>query len=376
MKEVKNYWKKAYAGQIPELRKSLLDGYRDWGCWRPYTEQRFKSVGIPVEYALLALPESHWKVDARSRSGAVGPYQFMPDTASKLNLKMNKVVDERRDPLKSAEACARVLGELYGASRDWNVALSGYNGGFAWRFIKEAKSKGQKTDYEAFLKYLEGKLNEIKNNLSVDKLKHEVRKSDNVFKIASFYGISSQELCRINGIKNGIIHRGQELLIPTVGLSRQAKSKIFAKRIGGFSENLNYPAKFRAIQELVQEGKVREQYEPVNFSNKEISGPESGQKEKEYTVARGETLFAIARKLNVPPQKIYAYNRKIRNIRNLRTGDRILIPPSKKGKSMFSDKSLVGEAKKRGKSIKEITFLNPHILNIHASLPNGTVIRV
>ena len=376
MEEVKNYWKEAYAGKNSELHKSLLDGYCEWGYWRKYTEQRFESVGIPIEYALLALPEPHSKVDARSKSGAVGPYQFMPETASKLNLKMNKVIDERRDPLKSAEACALVLKELHGASKDWNVALSGYNGGFAWRFIKEAKSKGKKTDYETFLKYLEGKLNKIKNDLIDNELEHGVKRGDNIFKIASFYGINSQELCKINGIKNGIIRRGQELLIPTAGLSRQAKKKIFAKRISGFSENLNYPAKFHAIQELIQGGKVRKQYEPINFSNKEISGREGGRKEREYIVAKGETLFGIARKVNLPPQKIYAYNKKIRNIRNLKPGDKILIPPAKKEKDMISDKSLVWEAKKRGKSVKEIQFLNPHVLNIYASLPNGTVIRV
>jgi LysM repeat protein len=335
MEKVKNYWKARYAGTDPMLHKSLVDGYREWGHWRPYTEHRFKSAGIPIRYALLALPESHWKVNARSKAGAVGPYQFMPKTAASLNLKMNRIIDERRDPLKSAEACALVLRELYEASGDWNVALSGYNGGYAWKFIKEAKSKKGPTNYASFLKYLERKLNEIKDPLHTDKRFSK--------------------------------------------LSHEAKRKIFARKISGFSENLNYPPKFHAIEELIQEGKVYEQQSPIKFKEEKIVQTGVVSEQIEYTVIKnGEKLFQIATKLKIPPQKLYShnnrYNKNITNLRNLKPGDKIKIPPTKR--KGYSSSSLLAEAKKRGKTEKEMRFLNPHILDAQAPLPNGTIIRV
>jgi hypothetical protein len=335
MEGVKNYWKEKYGNKKNNLHKDLTDGYREWGHWRPYTEHRFESAGIPIRYALLALPESHWKVNARSKAGAVGPYQFMPSTAKSLNLKMNRFIDERRDPLKSAEACALVLKELYKASGDWNVALSGYNGGFAWRFIKESKKTGGSTDYAHFLRYLEKKLNEVKDQLHTDK-----------------------KFSR---------------------LSHEAKREIFAKKISGFSENLNYPWKLHGIEELISEGKIHEQKPPIKFKEERIVQTEIISEKNEYTVARGEKdLFKIAKKLKIPPQKIYSQNRGdryiIANIRNLKPGDKIKIPPTKR--KGYSSGSLLAEAKKRGKSEKEMRFLNPHILDAQAPLPSGTIIRV
>jgi membrane-bound lytic murein transglycosylase D len=332
MEKVKNYWKEKYVDKKNNLHKDLIDGYREWGYWRPYTEEKFRSVGVPVEYVLLALPESHWRVDARSKKGAVGPYQFMPKTATSLKLKMNRIIDERRDPVKSAEACALVLKELYKVSGDWNVALSGYNGSAAWRFIKEAKNNGQVTNYENFLKYLEKNLNKIKDQLYANK------------KFRNF--------------------------------SREAKRKIIVNKIGGLSENLNYPPKFHAVKELIKEGKIYEQQLPIKFKEEKIIQTETTLARLEHVVAKGETFFKIAKKLNIPPQELYKYNRKITNIKNLKPGDRIEMPSAKKiNKGNFSG-SLIAEAKKRGKSEKEMRFLNPHVLDAQAPLPNGTVIRV
>lgn len=332
MDKVKNYWKQRYASLDPKLHKSLVDGYREWGCWRPYTEHGFKSAGIPIRYALLALPESHWKVHARSKADAVGPYQFTPDTARRFNLKMNRTTDERKCPIKSAEACARTLKELYLASGDWKVALSGYNGSFAWRFIKEAKKNGQKTDYSNFLEYLEKKLNKIRDDLYTD-------------------GKFSN-------------------------LSHATKRKIFARKISGFCENLNYPPKFYAIEELIKEGKIREQQPPIKFREEKIIQTTTEPRRFEHVVAKGETLFKIARKINISPRELYKYNRKLSNLKKLKPGDRLEIPLAKKIRKECLPGSLMFEAKKRGKSEKEVRFLNPHILDVQAPLSLGTVFRI
>ncbi|HEX7586545.1 MAG TPA: LysM peptidoglycan-binding domain-containing protein, partial [Patescibacteria group bacterium] len=368
MEKVKNYWKQKYAGADPKLHKSLIDGYREWGYWRPYTESRFSAVGVPVRYALLALPESHWKVNARSKAGAVGPYQFMPETARSFNLKMNRIIDERRDPVKSAEACALVLKELYAASGDWNVALSGYNGGYAWKFIKEAKSKGQATNYGNFLQYLEEKLNKIKDELQKNKKEHQVEKHETISKIARIYKINPKALCQINGITSGKIFVGQGLVIPE-NISHETKRKIFAQKISGFTENLNYPWKLHGIEEVIKEGKVHEQNKPIKFREEKIVVADNEPASLEHAVAKGETLFGIARKFNIAPQELYKYNKKISNIRSLRVGDKINIPSVKGKNRKQSVHNLVSEAKKGGKTVAEMRFLNPHIIDAQAPLP-------
>ena len=42
--------------------------------------QIFRDEGLPVELAYLPLVESSFNVRARSTAGAVGMWQFMPDT--------------------------------------------------------------------------------------------------------------------------------------------------------------------------------------------------------------------------------------------------------------------------------------------------------
>lgn len=73
----------------------------------------------------------------------------MPGTARDMGLNFNSVVDERRDPNKSAEAAARFLARLYDQFGDWGLALAAYNCG-PNRVLNAIKSAGGKRflDYQ------------------------------------------------------------------------------------------------------------------------------------------------------------------------------------------------------------------------------------
>jgi membrane-bound lytic murein transglycosylase D len=88
----------------------------------------FASEGVPAELVWVADVESSFNPKARSRTGAVGLYQLMPDTAEMLGLSL-RPVDERLDPLKNARASAQYLNYLHGKFRDWPLVLAAYNGG-------------------------------------------------------------------------------------------------------------------------------------------------------------------------------------------------------------------------------------------------------
>lgn len=95
----------------------------------PIFEQALEKYGLPNELKYLAVIESALDPNAVSKAGAAGLWQFMTPTAKGLNLEVNSLVDERRDPLKSSEKAAQYLKELYSIYNDWSLAIAAYNCG-------------------------------------------------------------------------------------------------------------------------------------------------------------------------------------------------------------------------------------------------------
>ncbi|MFO7999352.1 MAG: transglycosylase SLT domain-containing protein, partial [Bacteroidales bacterium] len=92
--------------------------YKKMGPWEEYLKEEFQEAGVPEKFRYLLIPESHGKFRARSSVGAVGPYQFMPQTGRSYGLDSRYYgdchpnIEERQDPIKSAQACAELLRDL------------------------------------------------------------------------------------------------------------------------------------------------------------------------------------------------------------------------------------------------------------------------
>lgn len=95
-----------------------------------YVYREIEKRELPAELALLPVLESDFKPHAKSRAGAMGLWQIMPDTANKLGLKRNQAYDGRKDVVASTNAALNYLTYLRQSFKnDWFIALGAYNWG-------------------------------------------------------------------------------------------------------------------------------------------------------------------------------------------------------------------------------------------------------
>ncbi len=119
------------------------------GRYLEMMKEILKAKNIPEDIAFLPLIESGFNPSAYSVARAVGPWQFIAGTARRYGLKIDWWRDERKDPVKSTEAAANYLKDLYEMFGSWNLAMAAYNAGEGK--ILNALRKTKSDDYWALL---------------------------------------------------------------------------------------------------------------------------------------------------------------------------------------------------------------------------------
>ncbi len=276
-----------------------------------YTEdfkKIFREVGVPLDLVYLPIIESGYRHGAYSRARALGVWQFMRSTARLFGLRVDWVVDERRNPYKAAYAAAKYLKYLYDLFGDWYLALASYNGGPGK--IRRAIRRTGRKDFFSLSK--------------TRYLRRETRNYVPAF-IASLMIAKSPE-------KYGFVIERTE---PVFSNSKIVKIKSPVK-ISSVSKILNI--KLSEIKKLNPE--LIRDFTPFNkkeyliriplyadeslLSNLKKLPPKAKYFVGWYRVKRGDSLYSIARKFGTSVKKIKNVNKLRSNL--IRPGKKLLIP--------------------------------------------------
>lgn len=304
-----------------------------------------KTYNIPEDIAFLPLIESGFNPNAYSVARAVGPWQFIASTAKRYGLKIDWWRDERKDPIKSTEAAASYLRDLYGMFGSWNLAMAAYNAGEGK--ILRALNLSNSDDYWALL--------------STRHIKEETKEYVPRFIAAKL--IATNPL--LYGFADLDYHSPFEydevLLDEPVDLDVAARC---AETTPDVIRELNPELRRWSTPPGVSSYALR-----IPFGKKEAFAESlSSIPAKErfsistYTVKKGDTLKKISSKTGLPVHVILELNEDI-GLRFLKAGANISLPPKEKfsldrddrasiRKASFKKHETVKSKKQKGKKLK------------------------
>ncbi|MBH0205550.1 MAG: lytic transglycosylase domain-containing protein [Nitrospira sp.] len=130
---------------LEDQGESIILAKRTGRCFPP-AEKQLAEAGLPDDLKYMLLVESKCISAAYSKAKASGPWQFIPSTGRRYQLKSDSVRDERRNLEMSTEAAVKYLQYLKDfRQNDWFLAMASYNAGEerVRKLLKEQKI----TDY-------------------------------------------------------------------------------------------------------------------------------------------------------------------------------------------------------------------------------------
>lgn len=278
----------------------------------------FNDYGLPEELSALPHVESSFHEGAYSSAGAAGIWQFTRGTG-RLFMRVRYDVDERRDPIFSTHAAAKLLKSNFKRLQSWPLAITAYNHGTQGMhrakrkfgdnlgtIIKNYKSRtfgfASRNFYAEFLAALHVSSNESKYFPNVSKaqpVKQVSMRFDDYVHISSVmkrFGMSRNEISQSNPSLRSPVISGQKR-IPQ-GFVFKAPADKFAN-LTPFYQKISSAEKF----------------------NRQI-------RSKYYTVRRGDTLSGLALRFGTSVRKLKQRNSIGR--RNRIYVGKVLKLPSKK----------------------------------------------
>ncbi len=116
----------------------------------PHVEKIIKQYNLPLDLKYIPLIESALRPHASSSKGAVGYWQFLKSTGKNYGLRIDSMVDERRNIFKSTHAACRYLKDLNKEFDSYLLALCAYNMG-EYGLKEEIKAQNAKDFFSLYL---------------------------------------------------------------------------------------------------------------------------------------------------------------------------------------------------------------------------------
>ena len=310
-----------YSEKMPTKMKSMLALSQ---YYFPIFEEIFDRYGLPKELKYMAVIESAFNPVAVSRAGAKGMWQFMYNTAKMYGLTINSFVDERLDPVKSADAAARYMRDAYRIFGDWNLAISSYNCG-SGNVNKAMRRSGSREFWPvynylpretrgyvpafvgamyAFTYYREHGLVPETDSMPVQVDTFHIRRMLHFQQVSALTGVSVEMLKKLNP---QYVHD----IVP--GTAKEE----YVLRLP-----YQYTSKFIENEDSVYAYNAKEYFSPATLQNIAVSGSASSQRIA-YKVKSGDYLGRIASRYHVTVKQIMEWNH-LRNT-NLRVGQVLYI---------------------------------------------------
>lgn len=342
----------------------------------PIFEEIFDKYGLPKELKYMAIIESALNPVAVSRAGAKGMWQFMYNTARMYGLTINSFVDERLDPVKSADAAARYLMDAYKIFGDWNLAISSYNCG-SGNVSKAMRRSGSREfwpvyDYlpretrgyvpafvgamYAFTYYREHGLKPDSLSMPVQVDTFHIRRMLHFRQVSALTGVPVEMLKNLNP---QYVHD----IIPGT-----AKEEYILRL------PYQYTSKFIENEDSVYAYNAKEYFSPATLQNIAVSGSASSQRVS-YKVKSGDYLGKIASRYHVTVKQLMEWNH-LRNT-NLRVGQVLYIYGKFNGPvaSSSSSTASAGSSSSKASSSKSKSASSGNVTPPAATAAEGTYVR-
>ena len=281
--------------------------------YRLFVRKSVQDKNLPEILEYLPVVESNYKTSAKSKSGAIGMWQFMANSVYPF-LILDDFVDERLDPWKSTEAALKKLTENYNYFNDWLIAIAAYNCGVG--AMNKILRKAEKKDFW----YLVDK--KLLPQQTADYVPKLIAIADLAIN-SEYYQINlpnhNEEYEMLINEKNGnfdyiIVEKAYSL--KQLASEMRMDYETLKKLNPSFVRGMTYPVKKSEIRLPLGMKKSAEdaiaKLIPIDFPFK-------------YTVEKGDSLWSISRKYKVSIQSICDLN-DIRENDILRIGKILYIP--------------------------------------------------
>lgn len=100
------------------------------GRYKELIQEQLRARGMPEDLCWLAMAESAFDPGVKSPAGALGLFQFMPETAKIYGLSTDRWGDGRLSPIRATEAGISHLADLKKRFGSWELAMAAYNMGY------------------------------------------------------------------------------------------------------------------------------------------------------------------------------------------------------------------------------------------------------